>query len=161
MEVGKPVETALRATLWILLGGWIGALSLFALGVAPLAFTTLPAGEGGKVVAPLLAALNSYGLIAGIVLAAIAWRSQRGALLVAIPIVLTIVCAFSEFWVTDGIDAVRPNAFGVDVTAEAAKRFSFLHRLSQALYALVMAGTFVLALLHAHFDATQESRKLS
>jgi hypothetical protein len=147
------VETALRATLWILLGGWIGALALFAVGVAPLAFSVLPAGEGGKIVAPILEGLNVYGIGAGLALAVVGWRQQRGAWAVALPIALAVVCGFSEFQVTTGIAEVRGNAFGVDVTAEAATRFSSLHQLSRALFGLVVVGAIALALLHARFDA--------
>ena len=71
--VGDRMASALKAVLWLSLGGWIGALTLFAFGVAPLAFTVLPSTElAAKLVGPLLMGLNLYGIAAGIGLAAIA-----------------------------------------------------------------------------------------
>lgn len=147
------VGTALRATLWISLGGWIGALTLFALGLAPIAFTVLPPAEAGQIVSPILRGLNYYGVAAGLVLAAIAGIDRRGRPLIALPIALAMVCSLSEFWVTAGIAEVREAAFGVDVTARAASQFSSLHQLSRALYAAVTVGAVALAVLHARFDA--------
>ena len=157
---------ALRAVLWISLGGWIGALALFNFGVAPLAFTSLPTTElAGKVVGPLLLGLNLYGVAAGIGLAAVAAVTGRGAILIGLPLVLALLCGGSELWVTAGISEVRPQAFGAGSTSEAASRFAGLHRISRGIYGLVALGAVVCALLHARADADElkagQARKLS
>jgi hypothetical protein len=148
------MEPALRALLWISLGGWIGALALFAFGVAPLAFTILPSAElAGKLVGPLLTGLNLYGMAAGVGLAVGAAATRRGPVLIGLPLFLALVCAVSEFWVTAGIGEVRLLAFGPDSSAESAARFALLHQSSRALYGVVTLGAVVCALLHAREDA--------
>lgn len=156
------MSALLRATLWISLGGWIGALALFGFAVAPLAFTVLPSSElAGKLVGPLLMGLNLYGIAAGIGLAAIALQLRRGWLLIALPLALAVVCGISEFHVTAAIGEVRPEAFGAQANAESASHFALLHRISRALYWLVTFGATLCAVLHARADGTEESRKLS
>ena len=54
-----------RAALWLLLGGWLGAWCLFAFAVAPTAFRSLPAEAAGSVVGPVIAVLHLYGGVAG------------------------------------------------------------------------------------------------
>ena len=154
--------TALRAFLWISLGGWIGALTMFAFGVAPLAFTVLPSTElAAELVGPLLMGLNLYGIAAGIGLAVLAAALERGRALVALPLALAAVCAVSEFWITVGIGEVRPEAFGAAANAAAATRFAQLHQISRVLYGLVALGALICAVLHARADGTDQARKLS
>ena len=44
----------IRSSLWLVLGGWLGAWLLFAVGVAPTAFRVLPSSEiAGSLVSPL------------------------------------------------------------------------------------------------------------
>jgi len=152
----RAVNTALKAALWISLGGWFGALTLFAVGVAPLVFTVVPPGEAARIVGPLLRGLNYYGIAAGVLLAALAFRDARGYLLVGLAIVLVLLCGVSEFAVTAEIARVRPNAFGTNPTESAASSFALLHQLSRALYFCVMTGVIALAVLHARFEASRE-----
>ena len=147
-------SVALRSTLWLLLGGWLGAWALFAFGVAPIAFRVLPSSEvAGSLVGPLLRGMHLYGIAAGLGLCGVALGLGRGRLLVLLPLVLACLCAFSEFWVTAGIDVVRPEAFGPGATAEAAARFSTLHVTSRAIYSAVGLGLIALTVLHARADA--------
>lgn len=153
------METALRCALWLLLGGWIGAWTLFATTVAPVAFTRLPSPDlAAEVVGPVLAVLHRYGIVAGVALALLAALGRRGALRVVLPLVLALACAVSEFGITPAIHAVRAHAFGPAADAAAAARFARLHRASTALYTAVGVGALVLAVLHARTDAAGRGR---
>ncbi|MDJ0852304.1 MAG: DUF4149 domain-containing protein [Myxococcota bacterium] len=142
-----------RAALWVLLGGWLGAWCLFAFSVAPTAFRSLPSDAAGMVVGPVIAALHLYGSAAGVLLALLARALRRGPWQQVVPLVMAGLCLFSEFWVTAQIDAVRDAAFGPDANAEALQRFGRLHGLSMGLYTAVGLLAFVLTGLHAHSDA--------
>lgn len=134
----------------LLLGTWLGAWVLFAFVVAPTAFRTLPSSsQAGKLVGPVLDTLHVYGVVAGVVMAALAAAGRQGWLRIALPLGLAAICAFSQFGVTGGIDAIRPEAFGPDATGEAAARFSQLHQFSRMLYAVTGAGLVVLTVLWA------------
>ena len=123
---------ALRATLWLVLGSWLGAWLLFAVGVAPTAFRVLPSSEiAGSLVGPLLRLLHLSGIAAGLGLACLTAVLGRSRMLIVLPLVLAGLCALSEFWITASIAVIRPEAFGVGATAEAAARFSSLHTASR------------------------------
>jgi hypothetical protein len=155
-------ETALRTALWLLLGGWVGSWACFGMVVAPAAFAILPTTElAGQLVSPVLAQLHLFGLFAGIALAPIAWRLGRGRFLVLAPLLLASLCAFSHFWVSPELAAVRPAAFGPDGSVAMATRFGDLHRLSMGLFMAVSAATLVLVFLHAREDARAGSPSLS
>lgn len=144
---------ALRTTLWLVLGGWLGAWILFAVGVAPIAFRVLPSSEiAGSLVSPLLRGLHLYGIAAGLGLSALALVLRRGPLLGLVPLVLAGLCAFSEFSITAAISEVRPQAFGPGSTSEAAARFSSLHTASRGLYSAVAVGVVALTMLHSRAD---------
>ena len=146
--------TALRTSLWLLLGGWVGSWACFGMVVAPAAFGILPTTElAGQLVGPVLARLHVFGLFAGLALAPIAWWLGRGRLLVLAPLLMAALCAFSHFWVTAELAAVRPEAFGPDGSVVMATRFTDLHQLSMAIFMLVSAATLVLVFLHARADA--------
>ena len=156
-------SVALHSTLWLVLGGWLGAWALFAFGVAPTAFRVLPSSEvAGSLIAPLLRELHLYGIAAGLGLCALAPALGRGSrVLVLLPIALAGLCAFSEFWVTASIGVVRPEAFGEGSMAEAAARFSTLHATSRAIYSVVGLGLIALTILHARADAGGRGAKRS
>ena len=144
---------ALRSTLWLVLGSWLGAWLLFAVGVAPTAFRVLPSTElAGALVSPLLRGLHLYGMSAGLALAALGLALGRGRLLLVLPLVMAAVCGFSEFWVTANMAVVRPEAFGPGATSEAAARFSTLHIASRFLYFTVGAGLVATTILHTRAD---------
>jgi len=151
-------ETGLRAALWLLLGGWLGAWFLFAFGVTTTAFRVLPSTElAGQLVGPILSGLNLYGAIAGVALAGIAAGIGRGRVLWLAPLVLAALCLYSEFVITPGIQAVRDGAFGPDGSLEASERFASLHRQSLRVFTAVGLGAIVLLVLHAREDAHGEN----
>ena len=144
----------IRFLLWLLLGGWIGAWFTFGGLVAPTAFRTLPSHElAGQVVGPVISALHGYGMAAGLVLAVLAWRLGRHWLLMAIPLLASAACAFSELAITPQIAAVRPLALGPEGTPEIAARFGQLHRVSVLIFLFVGVTTLVLLAAHVLADA--------
>jgi hypothetical protein len=144
--------TALRAALWLLLGGWLGAWVLFAFGVAPTAFGSLPPEAAGAVVGPVLAGLHLYGGLAGLGLALLARALGRGAWMVALPVLAGALCLISHFGVTAGISGLRGLAFGPQGSTEAAERFWWLHGISMTLYTAVGILVILLVWLHARAD---------
>jgi len=146
--------TALRTALWLFLGGWVGSWACFGMVVAPNAFRILPTTEiAGQLIGPVLGTLHLYGLVAGVALALLAGALGRGRFLMAAPLVMAAMCAFSHFWVSREISAVRPLAFGPGGSVEMATRFGDLHRLSMGLFLAVSAATLLLVFLHARADA--------
>lgn len=140
----------LRTVRWLLLGGWLGSWALFAFVVAPTAFRVLPSGDAaGALVGPLLRTLHLYGLACGVALFAIAFALRDRGLRLALPILLALLCATTEFGVTAAITGIRPSTFGADTPEGAAERFSQLHRLSRVLFGLVLGGVTALTVLHA------------
>jgi hypothetical protein len=152
---GTGRQASLRAALWLLLGGWLGAWFLFAFGVAPTAFRHLAPEVAGSLVGPLLAFLHLYGALAGVLLALIARALGRPPWAVALPLLMSGLCLVSHFGVTARIDEIRELAFGAGGSLAAARRFGVLHRLSMAIYTAV--GLLALALLglHASVDARE------
>jgi hypothetical protein len=147
-------QTLLRASLWLLLGGWFGAYLLFGAVVAPTAFAVLPSTQWvGQLVAPVITKLHLYGAVAGIALAPIAKALGRSRLLIAAPIALSALCAYSHFGVSAELAEIRGLSFGAGATPELAERFSELHRLSLAIFVGVGLAVTALIGLHAHADA--------
>lgn len=140
--------------LWCLLGGWVGCLLLFAVVIAPTAFSALPSPDlAGKVVGPVLRSLNLYGMTAGPVLALVAWRLRRGKLLVLLPLALAASAAIAEFGITATIESIRSQAFGPEPDAAALQRFGQLHRIAVGLFACTGIGATLLACLHGWAQA--------
>lgn len=152
------MKLALRSSAWLVLGIWTGAWFLFALVVAPTAFRVLPSSQAaGQLVGPVLATLHVYGLVAGLILAALSLALRRGPWIIGLALVMAALCGFSEFGVTSAIDAVRPTAFGPNANAAAAAEFSRLHETSRALFGLVGLGLVILTVLQARADSGKET----
>jgi hypothetical protein len=150
------VPALLRGLLWVLLGSWIGSWLLFALVVAPTAFRVLPTpGAAGALVAPVLDALHLYGVFAGLCLAALAFALRRGALRVAIPLLMAAACLYSQFGVSAELAEIRNLVFGPEGNEALAARFTELHRLSMTIYTCVLIAALALAGLHATRDAEE------
>ena len=144
------MDGLLRALRWLLLGGWLGSWALFALVIAPTAFSVLPSGEAaGALVGPVLRTLHLYGLVAGLALFAIAFALRERPLLKLLPAAMALVCAVSEFGVSAAISEIRPSLFGPETPCDAAGQFSQLHLLSRVLFGAVLAGVAVLTVLHS------------
>lgn len=152
---------ALRTTLWLLLGGWVGSWGLFGLAVAPTAFRVLPSEIAGSVVGPILSSLHLYGLVAGLGLAALAAVLERGKILVVLPLVLAAACAYSQFGVSAEIAEIRDGAFGPDGDLESAARWTTLHRLSMGIYLSISACIAAMVGLHAAHDAPPKGKDVA
>jgi len=140
--------------LWLPLGGWLGALVLFAGVVAPAAFRVLPSRElAGDLVGRILPALHGYGIAAGLWLAILGGALRRGRLAILIPCVLAGFCALSQLVLVPRIEALRPEVRSLTASPELRARFVRLHGASVALYGATALGASLLALLHARKDA--------
>ena len=141
---------ALQALAWILLGGWFGSWGLFAWVIAPTAFQVLPSQEAaGSLIAPVLATLHNYGILAGASLAVLGALLDRGRLAIGLALVLAVLCVMTEYAITPAIDEVQPKSFGAHQEQEAAQRFSDLHQASRYIFGIVELGVLALILLHA------------
>jgi len=144
----------LRSLLWLLLGGWVGSWACFGILIAPTAFRVLPSTEmAGTLVGPVLTALHVYGAIAGIGLAVIALLLERGRLRIALPVLMTVACLYTQFGVSSEIAEIRDLAFGPEGSELMAARFNELHEISLGIFKLVSAATLVLVVLHAISDS--------
>jgi hypothetical protein len=155
---GASRSFTLRASLWLLLGTWIGAWLCFGLVVAPNAFRRLPSIEiAGQLIGPVLDTLHGYGAAAGALLALLAWRLGRGRTLVLLALAAGAACAFSQLVVTPAIDGIRELAFGPQGSPEMAARFQQLHRVSVAIYVAVGFTTLILLAGHVRADLQAET----
>ncbi len=141
--------------LWVGLGGWIGAMVLFAAVVAPAAFATLPSPElAGPLVGRVLGVLHLAGAGLGVGLALLAALLGRGRMSVLLAMALAAVCLVSHFGVSAPLSEMRDLA-GAD--PETVRRFGTLHRISVSLFGVTLAGALLLAALHARADARERT----
>ena len=139
-----------RALALALVGGWFGAFSLFSLVIAPTAFQVLPSqAAAGALVSPVLGVLHNYGILAGISLTALGALMRQGKVAIVFPVVLTALCAISEYLVTPAITELGPRSFGEDHEVEAARRFSDLHQVSRYLFGIIQFGALGLIVLYS------------
>ena len=149
-------ETLLRAALWLLLGGWVGSWVFFATVIARIAFQVLPSTElAGRIVAPALAALHVYGVVAGLLVAAVAWRLRRARKLLVLPLILAAFCSYSQLAITGEMEQIRPRVFGPAGDEISAARYRELHGRSMAIFSAVALGAIALVFLHARSDALE------
>jgi len=146
-------QTVLRTALWLSLGLWIGSWGFFAFVVSRIAFQTLPGNVAGDLAGSLLEILQFGGAVAALVAAAAAAALGRRGLLVGLPVVLALVCLFSELWLSPQVELVRPSVLGAASTVVTAERFRIYHGLSLGLFIGVHIASMVLVLLHARLDA--------
>ena len=157
MRVGHSV--ALRSTLWLALGGWVGSWGLFALVIARLAFRVLPSPEiAGHLIGPTLDVLHWYGAAAGAALAVLAVVLRRGRVLVALPLALAAACLVSQLAVTPQMEALHDLAFGPAGNVEAAAQYRHLHGVSMAIFSAVLLGAIALVVLHVRREHPQSDR---
>ena len=154
VRIGHSV--ALRSTLWLALGGWVGSWTLFALVIARLAFRVLPSPEiAGHLIAPTLEVLHWYGATAGAALAVLAVVLRRGRVLVALPLALAVACLVSQLEVTPRMEALHDLAFGPAGNVEAAARYRQLHGISMTIFSAVLMGAIGLVVLHVRREHPQ------
>lgn len=150
--MSERLETALRALLWALLGGWLGALVLFSTLVAPAAFEVLGREPAGRLVRQVLPPLLLYGVAAGAVLAGLARILGRGALATFLPLALACLGLWVLFGITPQMEEVRGRAFGPPADPAALARFTRLHAAAGAAYLVIAVGAFALVVVHARLD---------
>lgn len=149
-------ETLLRAALWLLLGGWVGSWVFFATVIARTAFQVLPSTElAGRIVAPALAALHVYGAVAGLLVAAVAWKLRRARSLLVLPLILAAFCSYSQLAITGEMEQIRPQVFGPAGDEASAARYRVLHGRSMAIFSAVALGAIALVFLHARSDTAE------
>ena len=143
-------RVASLSLFWLTLGGWVGAMLLFSVVVAPAAFRNLPSSElAGQVIGPVLGAIHLYGAAAGIVIAILTLIHRQGLGLALFAGVLSALCLVSHFGVSAWIAELRDAALGPESDPTALARFGFLHRVSVAIFSAVTLGAIVLMVLHA------------
>jgi hypothetical protein len=138
----------------MLLGGWFGANLLFGAVIAPTAFAILPTTEiAGSLIGSVLTKLHLYGALAGLPLALLSRSLGRGRLLVAIPVILSLVCLYSHFGLSVEMAEIRDSSFGPGGNPDIAARFALLHRISRGLFVGMGAAITLLIVLNAKADA--------
>jgi hypothetical protein len=153
-------ETALRATLWLSLGSWVGAWGFFAFVVSRIAFRVLPGNVAGDLAGALLAVLHLGGAGAALICAgALAGLGRRG-LVLGFPIFLAVLAAASELFLSPEIAALRPSALGAANTADTQSRFRLLHGVSLGLFMLIHLASIGLVVWIAWLEARDRRRLL-
>ncbi len=146
-------RVALHALLWLVLGGWIGAMLLFAAVVARAAFDVLPTTQlAGDLVGAVLGPLETIGMAAGLLLAVLAVVLGRSRATASLATLLATLCAVSHFGVSASLAELRAAPAGSRGAA-----FGWLHAASVGLLGITLLGALVLAWLHA--DADVSARK--
>lgn len=144
MSRGQTTEAALRATLWLALGSWIGAWGFFAFVVSRLAFKVLPGNVAGDLAGSLLHVLHLGGAAAALVTAASLAALGRRGFVVAFPLILAVVSLASELGLSPEIATLRPSTLGAANTEATQSRFQLLHGLSLGLFMTVHLASIVL-----------------
>jgi hypothetical protein len=146
-------QTVLRTALWLSLGLWVGSWAFFAFVVSRIAFQILPGNVAGDLAGSLLEILHFGGAVAALVAAGAAVALGRRGLLVGLPVVLALICLFSELWLSPQVELVRPSVLGAASTVVTAERFRIYHGLSLGLFMGVHFASILLVVLHARRDA--------
>lgn len=137
--------TALRAGLWLSLGGWIGAWGFFAFVVSRLAFRVLPGDLAGDVAGALLHSLHLGGAVAGLAVAACGFGLGYRGWAVSLPVVLGLVSLASELFLSPEVAALRPSTLGPANTEASQTRFRVLHGISLGLFMVIHLASIVLS----------------
>lgn len=160
MSRSQAGETALRTTLWLSLGSWVGAWGFFAFVVSRIAFKVLPGNVAGDLAGALLEVLHLGGAGAALVCAgALAGLGRRG-LVVGFPILLAVVSVASELLLSPEIASLRPSTLGSANTADTQSRFRLLHGLSLGLFMLVHLASIGLVGWIAWLEARDQKQPL-
>lgn len=152
----------LSAVAWITLGGWIGAMLLFGLVVAPAAFRVLPAPElAGSIVRAVLPSLNVFGAAAGVLLAGLAILLGRSYAAILLPLAMSTACLWTQLWIAPRLEELRARIVPGGSDTAAALGFAALHRQSVRLFVLVGICALVLAGLHLRAELAQKKGEIS
>jgi hypothetical protein len=133
----------------LLLGAWVGALLCFGALVAPALFRTLSPAEAGDVVRQVIPALDTYGMVAALLLLALSYpegSDRRTWIRRGLLIGMGALAAVSLLVITPRMEALHAEAGGrisdVPRTDPRRQQFGRLHGASNALF----AGVLVLGL---------------
>ena len=148
-------RSVLRFSLWLSLGGWVGAWGFFAFVVSRLAFQVLPGDVAGDLAGVLLSILHFAGAVAAFVAAGAAVALDRRGWLVGLPVLLGVLCLASELFLSPEVAAVRPTQLGAGNTEETQQAFRVLHALSLGLFMAIHAASYALLWGHARRDAAE------
>jgi hypothetical protein len=151
-------QTLTRTALWLSLGSWVGSWGFFAFVVSRVAFRVLPGDVAGDLAGMLLATLHWSGAVMALVAAWAAWALGRRGGLVGFPILLALLCAASELWLSPEVASLRPSSLGAAASEETSQRFGFLHALSLGLFLAIHLASCVLVVWHARLDARLGAR---
>lgn len=164
----------------LLLGAWAGALVTWSLVVIPSVFATLPGTElAGALAGLTLDKLDRSGIALGLLTALLGLVAIRPApgtrrrpleiLRALLPLVPALLHAFSTFWISPEIRALREGAGGslgyLPPGGPGVERFGMLHLLSTRSFALaavivILTGAWdVLATFRARSAAWARLRK--
>jgi hypothetical protein len=145
-----------RLLLWLLLGGWIGAMLLFGAVVARAAFVAVPdPGIAGQLIGRVLGPLQLSGIGLALALSALGGALERGRTAVLLPLLLGALCAINHFAVSPAVAAIDLADPGLVSTAAA--HFALLHRLSVWLFGATAIGALALAAVHARRELRQDA----
>ncbi len=146
--MSTPARIFARIALWLLLGGWIGAMLLFGAVVARAAFVAVPdPGIAADLIGRVLGPLQLTGMVLALALAALGGSLERGRAALVLPLLLGALCAINHFAVSPAVAAIDLADPGL--ASAAANRFARLHRLSVWLFGATAIGALALAGLHA------------
>ena len=145
-------QTVLRTSLWLALGGWVGAWAFFAFVVSRIAFQVLPGDVAGDLAGSLLTVLHFGGALAAFVVAGANTALGRRGIAVGLPVALGVICLASELLLSPEVAAVRPSTLGAANTEATQQRFRLLHGASLGLFMAVHLASAVLVGLVARAD---------
>lgn len=149
-------RTVLRTSLWLALGGWVGAWAFFAFVVSRLAFQVLPGDLAGQMAATLLPVLHYGGAIAAFVVVAAGMGLDRRGWVIGLPALLGLLCLGSEWFLSPQVAAVSPISLGAENTALTQQRFRLLHRISLGLFLGIHLATLALVWGYARLETRDE-----
>jgi len=139
----------------VILGFWLGVMTLFSFVVAPAAFTVLPTPQlAGTIVSRILAGVETIGMVAGVVLIAISifCRLRRNKVRffeMGLLVLMTASMVISRFFVSARLHGLRTQ-FGERLALLSAddpvrRSFDLLHQVSVGLMGFTLFGAITLA----------------
>ena len=149
-------RTVLRTSLWLALGGWVGAWAFFAFVVSRLAFQVLPGDLAGQMAGALLTVLHYGGAVAAFVVVGAGIGLDRRGWVIGLPALLGLLCLGSEWFLSPQVAAVSPISLGAENTALTQQRFRLLHRISLGLFLAIHLASVVLVWGHARLETRAE-----
>lgn len=149
-------QTVLRTSLWLALGGWVGAWAFFAFVVSRIAFQVLPGDIAGDLAGMLLSILHYGGAAAAFVVVGAGIGLGHRGWVIGLPLALGLLCLGSELFLSPEVAAVRPTQLGAENTAETQQRFRTLHAISLGLFMAIHLASAVLVWGYARRESPPE-----